>query len=69
MTQRALPASTPETRDFWEGTQDGELRLQRCTACAHGYFPPRPFCPQCASREVSVFRASRRGTLYSYVIM
>ena len=32
------------------------------------YFPPRPFCPACASRKVSVFAASGRGRLYSYVI-
>jgi uncharacterized OB-fold protein len=30
--------------------------------------PPRPFCPHCAAREVSIFRASGRGRLYSYVI-
>ncbi len=68
MSERALPAITPETRHFWEGTRAGELRLQRCAACSHTYFPPRPFCPKCASREVSVFRASGRATLYSYVI-
>jgi hypothetical protein len=68
MTQRPLPAITPETRHFWEGTRAGELRLQRCAACSHVYFPPRPFCPQCAAREVEVFRASGRATLYSYVI-
>jgi hypothetical protein len=32
------------------------------------YFPPRPFCPQCASRDVAVFCASGQGRLYSYVI-
>ena len=32
------------------------------------YFPPRPFCPKCAHREVEVFRASGRAALYSYVI-
>ncbi|MEO2181974.1 MAG: OB-fold domain-containing protein, partial [bacterium] len=32
------------------------------------YFPPRPFCPACASREVEVFAASGKATLYSYVI-
>jgi uncharacterized OB-fold protein len=68
MTDRPLPAITPETRHFWEGTRAGELRLQRCAACSHVYFPPRPFCPQCASPEVGVFRASGRATLYSYVI-
>jgi uncharacterized OB-fold protein len=68
MTERPLPAITPETRHFWEGTRAGELRLQRCAACGHAYFPPRPFCPRCASQDVGVFRASGRATLYSYVI-
>jgi len=68
MTERPLPTITPETRHFWEGTRCGELRLQRCAACKHVYFPPRPFCTRCGSREVAVFRASGRATLYSYVI-
>jgi hypothetical protein len=32
------------------------------------YFPPRPFCPACAARDVDVFTASGKGRLYSYVI-
>ena len=66
--QRILPQPTPETKHYWEGCKAGELRLQRCTACAHVYFPPRPFCPRCACREVSVEVASGEATLYSYVI-
>lgn len=65
---RARPIPTPETQHFWDGTRIGELRLQRCDACDHVYFPPRPFCPSCASRKVSVFPASGKATLYSYVI-
>ena len=68
MPGRPLPAPTPETRHFWDGTLEGELRLQRCDACAHVYFPPRPFCPACSSRDVTIFAASGRGTLHSYVI-
>ena len=67
-TQRRLPTPTPETQDFWDGTLVGEIRLQRCSACDHTYFPPRPFCPSCTSRHVQVFAASGRGTLYGYVI-
>lgn len=67
-TSRARPVPTPETRHFWDGTQAGELRLQRCDRCASVYFPPRPFCPSCASRKVSAFQASGKATLYSYVI-
>jgi uncharacterized OB-fold protein len=65
---RYLPRPTPETQPFWDGTRAGELRLQRCEACAHVYFPPRPFCPKCAGRKIRWFRASGRGFLYSYVI-
>lgn len=65
---RALPKPTPETRHFWDGTAAGELRLQRCQACDHVYFPPQPFCPACASGDVEVVLASGRGSLYGYVI-
>lgn len=63
-----LPLVTPETRHFWEGARRGELLLQKCSDCGHVYFPPRPFCPRCASKNVKVFAASGRATLYSYVI-
>ena len=68
MPERHVPIPTPETQHYWDGAQRGELLLQRCDACDHAYFPPRPFCPECASREVSVFQASGKGRLYSYVI-
>jgi uncharacterized OB-fold protein len=67
-SERARPTPTPETKHFWDGAQAGELRLQRCEECAKVYFPPRPFCPSCASRKVAVFAASGKATLYSYVI-
>jgi uncharacterized OB-fold protein len=63
------PQPTPETRHFWDGCKAGELRLQKCVSCDGGaYFPPRPFCPKCGSRDVEVFKASGKGVLYSYVI-
>ena len=65
---RPLPQPTPETLHFWEGTRAGELRLQRCEGCTKVYFPPRPFCPACACRDVTIFAASGRATLHSYVI-
>src|SRR4051794_24795436 len=65
---RAKPKPTPETQHFWDGTKAGELRLQRCDDCANAYFPPRPFCPACGSRKVSIFNASGKAKLHSYVI-
>ena len=66
--QRFVPQPTPETQHYWDGTKQGELRLQRCDDCAHVYFPPRPFCPKCTCRNVSVFVASGKASLWSYVI-
>ncbi len=66
--KRPRPQPTPETQHFWDGTRAGEIRLQRCDACAHTYFPPRPFCPKCGGRKVTVFKASGRASLYSYII-
>ena len=66
--QRKLPRPTPETAHYWDGTQVGELRLQKCHSCNESYFPPRPFCPRCSSRNITVFAASGKATLYSYII-
>ena len=68
MPKRMLPEPTPETREFWEGAQRGELRIQRCRSCGKAYFYPRPFCPHCSSRDVEWFTASGKAKLYSYVI-
>jgi uncharacterized protein len=68
MMQKAEPRPTPETQPFWDGTAEGELRLQRCAACATHYFPPRPFCPTCLGADVTWEPVSGRGTLHSYVI-
>ena len=63
-----LPIPTPETAHFWAGTKDATLKLQQCDECENIYFPPRPFCPSCACRSVSVFDATGNASLYSYVI-
>ena len=63
-----VPKATPETQHFWDGAKAGDLKLQQCDDCGHVYFPPRPFCPSCSSRAVSVFTASGKATLHSYVI-
>jgi uncharacterized protein len=65
---RAKPKPTPETRHFWDGTKSGKLLLQRCADTGRAYFPPRPFSPYTGSRNVSVFEASGRAKLHSYVI-
>ena len=52
-SKRPRPQPTPETQHYWDGTRDGEFRLQRCDDCAKAYFPPRPFCPACGGRDTA----------------
>ncbi len=66
--QGPIPKPTPETLPFWEGTRQGKLRLQRCSACTRHYFYPRPLCPHCMSRRVEWVDASGRGKVHTYVI-
>ena len=66
--KRPLPEPSPETQHFWDGCREGKLLLQRCRETGKPYFPPRPFSPFTGSRDVEVFEASGKATLYSYVI-
>ncbi len=66
--RKPLPQPTPETQHFWDGCRDGKLLLQRCKDTGKAYFPPRPFSPFTGSRDVEVFEASGKATLFSYVI-
>ena len=69
MSERPLPTIYPETRFYWDGAKEGKLLLNACTPCGDkAYFPPRPFCPTCGSRDVTVIEASGKGRLYSYII-
>jgi uncharacterized OB-fold protein len=63
-----VPPRSPETDEFWNGTGQGELRIQRCRACSRHYFFPRPFCRYCASMDVEWVAASGMGRVVSYVI-
>ncbi|MGH3438108.1 MAG: Zn-ribbon domain-containing OB-fold protein [Sciscionella sp.] len=65
---KAVPVPTPETQPYWDGAANGELRIQRCTACDEPFFYPRPRCPRCGSGDVKWFAASGQATLYSYTI-
>jgi uncharacterized OB-fold protein len=65
---RPLPLPDEVTAPFWEGCRRGELRMQRCAACARFRFLPRPLCPRCRSFDSEWVRVSGDGTLFSFVI-
>ncbi len=66
---KPLPQVLPETEEFWKAAKRHELYLQRCKSCGNVIYFPRIVCPRCMSDEIEWFRASGRGTLYSYTII
>ena len=66
--QRTLPGLTPETRPFWTGGAEGELRVLRCQACGYWLHPPQPRCPNCLSEELAPAALSGRGEVETFTI-
>ncbi|MFM9887872.1 MAG: Zn-ribbon domain-containing OB-fold protein [Burkholderiales bacterium] len=55
-----------ENRAYFHYCAQGELRLQRCKACALVRYPPGPACPWCSGNAFDWVPMSGRGTVYSY---
>ncbi len=66
--QYRAPAFDWETRPFWEGCARHELVLQRCRGCGVVQHRPRALCVSCLSDEIEYFRASGRGSVYSFTV-
>lgn len=62
------PAIGLDTRFFWDGVDQGELRIQRCAGCGALRHPPGPMCPRCHATERDHVVASGRGEVHSYVV-
>ena len=54
---------------FWEGTRNGELRIQQCSDCGLFRHLPMPMCPACSSLDYAWTMVSGRGFVYSFVIV
>ncbi len=67
--QKPIPMADPLTQPFWEGTKDGELRIQRCQACNNRFFYPRERCPQCLSDKLEWGAVSGKGRIYSFIVV
>jgi uncharacterized OB-fold protein len=69
MITRPRPVETPDDSAFWAHVGAGELRMQRCVACARLRYPPAPCCPTCLCESAEWAQVSGFGTLLSWVTM
>ena len=64
-----LPTPDEDTQPFWDGANEHKLVIKHCNACGEYFDYPRPFCPQCWSRDVEWYEASGRASLYTWSIV
>ena len=66
--KKPLPQVEPYTQAFWDGTKNGKLLVQTCSACNARIFFPRKQCPECWSTDLGWMEASGKATIYSYSV-
>jgi hypothetical protein len=67
--RRLLPAPEDDaTTAFWAHCAAGELRFQRCSACATWRHVPRPLCAECGSDAFAFEPASGAGRIHSWTV-
>jgi len=64
---RPAPTVSRDSRFFWEGAKQDELRIQRCNACGRLHHPPRPMCSECHATDMGYRVVSGRGRVYSWI--
>lgn len=69
MAAKPVPLVTADTRAFWDACAEGALTFQRCAACGHVQFPPRPFCTECRAAGPGTERSAGLGTIHSFTIV
>jgi uncharacterized OB-fold protein len=69
MSHGPAPQPNDIDRAYWESGRDGVLRLQRCSACGHVFFPPGRRCVRCGSPQLEWSPMSGRGTIWSWTEM
>jgi uncharacterized protein len=65
---KLVPSPTPDTQPYWDGLNEGHLRLQRCADCGKVRHYPRPMCDACYSMNVAWMDASGRGQVHSWTV-
>ncbi|HEX75028.1 MAG TPA: Zn-ribbon domain-containing OB-fold protein [Dehalococcoidia bacterium] len=66
--EKPLPQPNADTRPFWDGCKEHQLRFQKCRDCGHVRWPPSIICPRCYSSEVEWMVASGEGKVYTFVV-
>ncbi|WP_022669660.1 Zn-ribbon domain-containing OB-fold protein [Hippea alviniae] len=62
------PMPNSDTKFFWEGTKNKELRFKKCKTCGTVLWPPSIACPKCHSTEFETIVSKGKGRIYSFAV-
>ena len=63
------PGAGAWTWPYWDAVAEGRLLFQQCADCGRATFPPRRFCPGCASARLEWRESAGTGFVYSYSVV
>jgi uncharacterized OB-fold protein len=70
--EAGIPRPVPTNDDdagFWSALREGELRIQRCSACNTFRHPPGPVCAHCGATGREWVAAAGAGEVWSFTII
>lgn len=68
MTEKPQPEYSPDTEEFWERCNDGELVVQECRDCGERRLYPNDACPACWSEASKDVICEGTGTVATYTV-
>jgi hypothetical protein len=66
--RRPIPNGEAEYGEFYTACREGRLLVQRCPACGHRQFYPRPVCTKCAATP-EWLECAGTGTVHTFTII
>jgi hypothetical protein len=67
--QLMVPENDAPNREFYSQQSGGQLKLPKCNDCDMMHYPPRTYCPDCRSSNLTYQAVSGKGTIHSYFIL
>ncbi len=59
----------PDTKHYWDGVKEGELRYQTCEDCKAVNFTPTAHCQACGSAKTKWNVSKGEGTVYTFSVV
>ena len=66
--EKPLPEPNADTKPFWDGCREHQLRFQKCLNCGHVRWPASIICPLCHSTDTEWIIADGRGKVYTFIV-